>query len=350
MDDADRKTLAPYLEELGATDEEIADVLATGNVGGLALDLAIRAKGDVFPFGEVADRVGLSFEEAARYWRALGFPDPTPTSPRLPVDTADALALMATAGRDLVGEDATLALARVLGATTSRVAQAMVDVFRVRFEKPQMAAGMAYADVVQRYVSLARDMLPLFVDTMAAVLRRHLVAVASATWSSDEEGATAQRDALVGFVDLVGYTALAHTLPPAELARLIDRFEDVVAEAAARHHGRVVKLIGDAAMFSTDDAAAGCGIALDIVGSEADLPPMRAGLAAGGVVSLHGDLFGDVVNLAARLVAVAPEHGVVVSDEVCSRIGDMFVVDRLPPQSLKGFGAPEAAYRVVARA
>lgn len=348
-DDADdRQQLAEFVRRLGASPEEIESVLQTRNVGGLALELVLRADSEVLSFGDAVTRAGVSFDDAARYWRALGFPDPTPDSPRLPAEAVSSLQLIMSAGRDLIGEEGSLALARVMGASLSRMAQALVDVFRVQFETPQLAAGVAYAEVVERYATLAQTVLPPFVEAVGTILRRHLVTVASATWSSDDDGATAQRDTLIGFVDLVGYTALARTLPPRELARLIERFETLTSEAAARHHGRVVKLIGDAAMFAVDDAVAGCRIALEITGSEADLPPMRAGLAAGGAMSLNGDLFGDVVNLAARLVAVAPERTVVASEEVHARASDSFAFEPMPPQSLKGYGAPAVAFRVEA--
>jgi class 3 adenylate cyclase len=64
------------------------------------------------------------------------------------------------------------------------------------------------------------------------------------------------------------------------------------------------------------------------------------------VVSRNGDLFGDVVNLAARLVAVADEGSVVADETVRSRAGKAFDFDELPPRVLKGFGADTVAYRV----
>jgi adenylate cyclase len=346
-DEAEREQITRYLRSLGATDEEIEEVFRTGSVGGLALELVLVGDAEVVPFAEAARRAGVPFEDAARYWRALGFPDPTPESPRLPADAVPALHLVMTAGRELVGDEAALALTRVLGASMARIAQAVVDVLRVQFEGPQLAAGVGYPEVVQRYATLAETVLPPFLDAVGALLRRHLVSAASATWSSDDEGATAQRDTLVGFVDMVGYTALTRAQPPRELARMIDRFEHLVTESAARGNGRVVKLIGDAAMFTADDMVDGCRIALRIVdgAGAAGLPPLRAGLAAGGAVSLHGDLYGDVVNLAARLVAVAPEGAVVASEEVRSRCGDAVAFEPLPPQSLKGFAATSNAYR-----
>ena len=347
MDDIGR--LEQKLVEWGASDEELTEARGTLSYSDLALDLAVRRPGPLTPFADAATQVGLDVDEAARFWRALGFPDPVRSPPRLTPDAVEMLGLVVGVGRELLGDDATLALARVLGGATSRVAQAVVDVFRARFEGPQLAAGVAYPEVVESYVGLARDVLPLFVDAMGVLFVRHLVSVGAGSWTALAEGAATQRDMVVGFADLVGYSTVSRALSPGRLVALVDEFEQLVAEAAAAHDGRVVKLIGDGAMFAADDADSACRLALAVaerVGSSEQLLPVRVGLAAGAVVGRNGDLFGDVVNLAARLVAVADEGSVVADDAVRSRAGDEFRFEPLPPRSLKGFGMDTAAYRV----
>jgi class 3 adenylate cyclase len=344
MDDWGR--LVALLASLGATAEEVEAAADAGTLGPLALDVALRGDGPSEPIGAVAERNNMPVETVARYWRAMGFADADPATVMLPADAADALALVGTLGRELLGEDGTVALARVLGLSTSRLAQAVVDAFRARFEAPQLAAGASYPDVVADYVRLARDALPPFVDAMGAILRRHLVSVAGGSWSSDFESTATRRHVAIGFIDLVGYTALSRTLQPSELGRLISDFEDVVTDASAVHRSRVVKLLGDAVMFAADDAASACATALGIVeaAAAASLPPLRGGLALGEAVAVHGDLFGDVVNLAARLVAVAPE-GVVLADEAVHAAGAEGIgFTPLAPQRLKGFDSPAIAY------
>ena len=58
----------------------------------------------------------------------------------------------------------------------------------------------------------------------------------------------------VGFVDLVGFTPLAASLGSEQLGSVFDRFERVAADVIADHDARMVKLIGDAVMFSAVDA------------------------------------------------------------------------------------------------
>ncbi|HEX2038209.1 MAG TPA: adenylate/guanylate cyclase domain-containing protein [Acidimicrobiales bacterium] len=349
MNQEDVARLEARLREWGATEEELDEARRTQSFGDLALDLVVRPPGPLVTFEEAAARAGIDAEEAARYWRALGFPDPLKSGRRLSPDALSVLGLIAVGARDVLGEDATLALARVMGGATWQVAQAVVDTFRVRFEAPQLAAGVPYAEVVETYVGVARELLPPFVDALGALFVRQLVAVAYGAWSADAEGVATSRDVAVGFADLVGWSTMSRTLSPAALVGVVDGFERVVAEVAGAHGGRVVKLIGDAAMFAADDALSACRLGLEVaerVTSSQHLPPVRVGVAAGAVVSRNGDLFGDVVNLAARLVAVADEGSVVADEAVRARVGDELRFEALPPRSLKGFGAEAVAYRV----
>ena len=106
-----------------------------------------------------------------------------------------------------------------------------------------------------------------------------------------------------------------------------------------RPHDPLVKLIGDAAMFVADEPERACRIALDMVDKfEADpsVPPIRVALAYGTVVASNGDYYGDVVNLAARLVAAAEPGTAVATTEAVEGVPDV-VAERLPARALKGF-------------
>lgn len=149
----------------------------------------------------------------------------------------------------LMGSSATLAMARLMGTMTARLAETIVDAFRSEFEVPERTAGTPYSEIVSLYATLTRETLPRFGNAIVAVFRRHLMVVASGSWSIEEHTEVARRDLTVGFVDLVGYTAHTATLAPERLASLVTVLEDTVTDLAARHNCRVVKLIGDGAMF-----------------------------------------------------------------------------------------------------
>jgi adenylate cyclase len=346
---ADHARLTALLRDLGATDAEIQTSLGNGTAGGLALELALR-RGPTAPLPEAAAAVGVTDEDFVRLWQALGFP--AQADVRVPADVVTALPVVTQAVRDWLGEDAGMAVTRVVGSTTARLAEALVDAFRLQFEVPEITAGTQYADVVERYVAITRAALPSFEEFVSAVLRAHLVRVASGAWTPDAEEGAAHRDLFVGFVDLVGYTALSRTLATSQLAAMLATFEAIVSDVVARHGGRLVKLIGDGALFVTDTVDDGAAAALELadrIGADDRLPPARVGADRGPVLSLYGDYFGEVVNRAARLVALANPGTVVVSDTVEQALPPAYGGERLPEQALKGFHAPAVTYRLVAR-
>jgi adenylate cyclase len=343
-----RDDLEAVIDELlaqGATPEEILTAARAGTLGVLGLSVAFRT-GTLRPLAEAAGEAGLDVDSAAQLFMALGFPDPRLASDRYDDAAVEAMRFM-YAGQQLFGGEVTGALARAIGAHAAGLAESIVGAFRSQVEAPQMGAGGRYADVLKQYSAAVRDLLPPFVDVFGTILRQHMIRVASGQWSFDEESRVVHTDLCVGFVDLVGYTALANSSTAAML-RAITRFEDLTAEVVSRNGGRLVKLIGDGAMFVVDDPRDGCRLVLDLAAAcEADsgLPAVRIALAAGTVVAANGDYYGDVVNLAARLVAVADPGNVVISAEVAATC-DRAVIEVLPARTIKGFDQPVTAYRL----
>jgi adenylate cyclase len=343
----DQLRLLEYLVALGATEDELVEAQRAKSGGGLALDLILRGPGARISFEDAVARTGSDPEEAARAYRALGFPDPRLSDTLVSEEMVGALNLVGTGAREFLGYEASVALARVIGSTTYRLAQAIVDSFRIRFELPQLKAGVPYSEVVKQYGELTRQLMPPFMAAIDAILRRHLVGIARGTWSFDEEGATARRDLLVGFVDMVGYSSLSRAISPGRLAELVVRFENVVGEIVSHRSGRVVKLIGDGAMFVCEDTRTGCELALALIGyfdSDADLPPVHVGIAAGPLVTVHGDYFGDAVNVAARLLALAPSSIALTTKAVAETTGDSLAFEPLAGLSLEN---GDAVYRVM---
>ncbi|HEV2308997.1 MAG TPA: adenylate/guanylate cyclase domain-containing protein, partial [Acidimicrobiia bacterium] len=104
-------------------------------------------------------------------------------------------------------------------------------------------------------------------------------------------------------------------------------------------------------MFVATDPAAACRIGLNLVAAFAAdlaLPPARSGVAFGEVLLREGDCFGPVVNLAARLVEVAPPSTLVVSEVVRDALTavDDLRADAGAVHRLKGFADPLTAYEV----
>ena len=89
--------------------------------------------------------------------------------------------------------------------------------------------------------------------------------------------------------------------------------------ATSRPGARLVKTIGDEVMFVAGNAPDAVDIACALV-ADPELPPLRVGLAAGEVVTRDGDLYGPVVNLAARLVATAEPDQIVFDAETLPQV------------------------------
>ncbi len=130
-------------------------------------------------------------------------------------------------------------------------------------------------------------------------------------------------DLAIGFVDLVGYTALSQKLTSEELAQLVSEFETTAQEAVIARDGRLVKLIGDAVMFTAVDAEPAIDIALRLLEAfseryEQILP--RGGIAVGEVLTRGGDYYGPVVNLASRIADQAVPSEILVTNDVYLRV------------------------------
>ena len=114
------------------------------------------------------------------------------------------------------------------------------------------------------------------------------------------------------FADISGSTRLYETLGDALAKRMIDECLEVMRRAAQHYGGRVVKTIGDEVMCVLPDADSTCLAATDMQLKVTSLPAsatvqraIRVGFHVGAVIEENDDVFGDTVNLAARMVGLA---------------------------------------------
>jgi adenylate cyclase len=163
-----------------------------------------------------------------------------------------------------------------------------------------------------------------------------------------------RRLAAVWFADVVEYTRLTAEDEDGAL-RLVRTFHDVAGDTVEQYGGRVVKRIGDAVMaeFGSTQEAVSAALALLVgFGAETesrDLPrcELRIGIHLGEVTTApDGDLYGDGVNVAARLHSAAGPGQVVVSDDVARHLRHRreFQLEPLGSQELKGLAEPVAVF------
>ena len=189
----------------------------------------------------------------------------------------------------------------------------------------EKAVGLLGDDGAERAASaaeMADALLPVVERLQTYVWRRHLAAAADRILL-DSPGGLSAAAMVVGFADIVGYTSLARHYETAELAALLEAFEESTSETVVNAHGRVVKTLGDEVLFVADSPQDAAGIALRLTSpgrAGQGLPALRVGMAIGPVLSRFGDVYGPVVNLAARLTSLARPETVLVDKELAAAL------------------------------
>ena len=342
-----RRSLRRFLRRRGASPTEIEQAARDGFVALLTLDRTVVPGARRYTQAEVAAKAGTDVETARAVWRAIGFPD---LPDDLPAFTdADVAALRGFTERLaqpwIYGwtPDRALPQARITSSALARIADAESDDI-VRSITEARQAGLSDEEIAARVAeNLDFDELSRLLD------HAHRLQLRAALWrklAGSEPGTPGTVDATVGFVDLVGYTALAEGLDDHELAALIERFAALAHDTVVTAGGRIVKTIGDEVMFIADQPATGASIALELSAASTHdpvLPQARAGLAFGPVLSREGDYFGAVVNLASRLTRLAFPGTVLVSSDIAAALdGDeRFSVRPIARQRVRGIGRLE---------
>jgi class 3 adenylate cyclase len=167
-----------------------------------------------------------------------------------------------------------------------------------------------------------------------------------------------RRLAAILAADVVGYSRLMEQDEAGTLAALKTHRAELIDPLIAEHNGRVVKLMGDGAPveFASVVDAVACAIALqsgmaerNAGSSEQRRMEFRIGVHLGDVIVEDDDLYGDGVNVAARLEGLAESGGICLSqqayDQVETKLG--LQVDDLGEQQVKNIARPVRAYRVI---
>ncbi|RWE59374.1 adenylate/guanylate cyclase domain-containing protein [Mesorhizobium sp.] len=170
-----------------------------------------------------------------------------------------------------------------------------------------------------------------------------------------------RRLAAILAADVVGYSRLMEADEADTLARLKSTRENLIDPKITAHKGRIVKLMGDGALveFSSVVDAVSCAVEIQETMAEcnAELPKekqleFRIGVNLGDVIVEGQDIYGDGVNVAARLEEMAEPGGVLISgtafDQVERKLG--FDFKFLGEKQVKNIEKPVRLYRVGPRA
>lgn len=158
------------------------------------------------------------------------------------------------------------------------------------------------------------------------------------------EGRPTRRLSAILAADVVGYSRMMGEDEAGTLGALRRLRDDTFSPAVTRHGGRIVKGLGDGWLVCFDSAAAAVQCAVSVQESQAPEAPMRLriGVHIGDVTFEDGDVYGDGVNVAARLEGLAAPGGLAVSEIVWSSLDGTLRprFKSLGPQNLKNIAAP----------
>ena len=280
---------------------------------------------------ELAQRAGTSVEVAQKFWRAMGFADVQPDEVRFTEqDVAalqDTVALLDETSDSSLASASVLELLRAQSYTMDRLVLWELETFVT-----DLSERLGLDDTAARLVALDRidGLVELLSRQLTYVWRRHMASILGRT---DAEVSTRGREDAgpdlyplirsLGFVDIVSFTQRAQGMSKAALTHMLEDFENTARDVITSRGARVVKTIGDAVMYISDDLLIAADVVtalVDELQKGPDAIRVRASLVEGRVISRSGDVFGPTVNLASRLVDAAEPGGIRLDESTAMAI------------------------------
>jgi adenylate cyclase len=312
-----RVALLQDLTEDGVPLDELKRAVDENRLVLLPVERVFGAGEERYTAAEVADGAGLDVEFLGRLLQALGAPVPDPEErayTERDLDAAKRAKLFMDAG---LPPEGVLETSRIIGISMANLADANRDMVGEVFTEP----GIDERELAMRYAAAAKAMPPLLGDTLLHAYRIHLreaIRQAVITEAELAQGRLSGSDEItIAFADLVGFTRLGESMEIEQIGEMTGRLFELASDAA-RPPVRLVKMIGDAAMFASREPAPLLDAVLGLVDAtgSAEIPPLRAGAATGPALGRGGDWYGRPVNLAARITSFARPDSVVVDQSV----------------------------------
>jgi class 3 adenylate cyclase/pimeloyl-ACP methyl ester carboxylesterase len=157
--------------------------------------------------------------------------------------------------------------------------------------------------------------------------------------------------------DVAGYSRLMGLDEEGTLAQLNAHRRQLIDRKIRKHRGHIIKTTGDGMLveFASAVDAVQCAVEIQraMVERNADVPSehrieFRVGINVGDIIEDEGDIFGDGVNVAARLESIAPRGGICISRQVVDQIEGKLKLQcrELGRQNLKNISRPVEVYSV----
>ncbi len=170
-----------------------------------------------------------------------------------------------------------------------------------------------------------------------------------------------RRLAAILAADVVGYSRLIRADEEGTLTSLSAIRKDLIDPKITEHHGRIVKLMGDGALveFASVVDAVECAVAIQqgMIERNAEVPEnhriaLRIGINLGDIIIEGDDIYGDGVNVAARMEGLAEPGGICMSGTVVDHVKGKVELDfeDMGEQRVKNISEPIRVYRVASDA
>jgi adenylate cyclase len=342
-----RRELLDELHEGGRSLEELREAVQEGRLVLLPLEQVLSGEGPLLTREEVATKAEVDVEFLRKNWRALGMTEPEESEKAFTERDVDAAKIVKTLTDVGIPEDELLQVSRVIGMTMSQLAAANRGLgLRVFAED-----GESELEVGKRFAAIAEGVGPLLGSVLEYALQLHMrEQIRHDAFASTEISSEAERglEVAVCFADLVGFTKLGERLDPAEIGDLTQQLSEMAGDVAGGPV-RLVKLIGDAVMLTSNDPKCLLDAALELVARSEQkgegFPLLRAGAAYGRVVARGGDYYGRPVNLASRITNMARAGSVVCDEAMHDALEGNYTWSFAGARSLKGIDGEQKLFR-----
>jgi adenylate cyclase len=346
-----RLALLEDLAESGVPLEELRQAVEENRLVLLPVERVFDSGESHYTAAEIAEGAGVEEDFLLRLMQALGVQIPEDDDRAYTdrdLEAAKRAKLFIDAG---LPKEAVLETSRIIGISMASLADANRDMVGEVFTEP----GIDERELALRYAAAAETMPPLLGETLLHAYRIHLreaIRQAVVTEAEVAQGRLEGSDEVtIAFADLVGFTRLGEVLDIEEIGELTGRLFELASEAA-RPPVRLVKMIGDAAMFASREPVPVLDAVIGLVDAAAtdEMPSLKAGVAAGPALGRGGDWYGRPVNLAARITSFARPDSVVVAQGVRDALeaenGGRFSFSFTGKHRFKGISGETAVYRV----
>jgi adenylate cyclase len=339
----DRLALLEQLARDGFSIEELAVAVREHRLALLGVE---RLLGGQLTAQDLEAQTGVPAAVMLRLRRLMGLPEAGATDRVFrdeDIEAARSIKLFRDGGIPI---EQLAEITRVLGEGMSRLAATVTASFADSFLQP----GDSEYDVALRFTLLAEQMTPAVSPVLVAAFNSHLRESVHRGMIGAAERAAGQlseaQEIAVCFADLVGFTRLGGELEVQDLGSVAGKLAELASGLASRPV-RLVKTIGDAALFVSSDPEPMVATALALIDAaeEADLPSLRAGIAFGPAVQRAGDFFGHTVNLASRVTGAARPGSVLGTEPIRNLTADQFRWSAAGTFRLKGVAEHVPLYR-----